>query len=166
MFMISVGSVMFLSACKEAEAPTHEATATSAPATTAAKAAPAIVVSAPRSGDEVTVPVTVKGTASVFEGTVVIAVENADGSKTFCKTFTTASEGAPGTGAFETQIAFPPPSESTQGASGLAKARKMAAFRTHLGAGGHLGWAARDCVDSPLVRRREGGHRQRYCKRL
>jgi len=114
MFVVSVGSVMFLSACKEAEAPTHEATVTTTPAATATQAA-AITVIEPRSGDEVTVPIAVRGTASVFEGTVTIAVENREGSKTFCKTFTTASEGAPGIGSFETQIAFPPPSTATDG---------------------------------------------------
>ncbi|MCJ7491716.1 MAG: Gmad2 immunoglobulin-like domain-containing protein [Dehalococcoidia bacterium] len=104
---------MFLSACKEAEAPSHEATVTATPAATATQAA--ITIDEPRSGDQAVVPITVKGTASVFEGTVVIAVESADGSQTFCKTFTTASEGAPGTGSFETQIAFPPPSKATDG---------------------------------------------------
>jgi hypothetical protein len=113
MFVVSVGSVMFLFACKKAEAPIHDLTATTTPAATATQTA--IAVAGPRSGDEVTVPVTVKGVASVFEGTVVIAVESADGSKTFCKTFTTASEGAPGRGSFEAQIAFPPPSSATDG---------------------------------------------------
>jgi hypothetical protein len=106
-FVLSVGSVMFLSACKEAEAPAHDATVTTTPAATATPAA--ITIDEPRSGDRVTVPITVKGTASVFEGTVVVAVESADGSKTFCKTFTTASAGGPGRGSFQTQIAFPPP---------------------------------------------------------
>jgi len=113
MFVVSVGSVMFLSACKKAEAPTHQATVTTTPAATATQAA--IVLTQPRSGDQVTVPFAVKGTASVFEGTVIVAVESADGSTTFCQTFTTASEGAPGTGSFETQIAFPPPSKATDG---------------------------------------------------
>jgi hypothetical protein len=113
-FVVSLGSVMFLSACKEAEAPTHEATVTSAPAATATQAA-AITVTEPRSGDEVTVPVTVKGTASVFEGTVTVVVENKGGGKTFCKTVATASEGAPGAGSFEAQVAFPPPSAATDG---------------------------------------------------
>ena len=115
MFVVSVGSVMFLSACKEAEAPTHEATVSTTPAATATVTQAAITVIEPRPGQQVTVPLTVKGTASVFEGTVVVAVESTDGSTTFCKTFTTASEGAPGTGSFETQIAFPPPSNATDG---------------------------------------------------
>ena len=113
MFMVSVGSVMFLTACNKAEAPEKDATATAWPAPAATQAA--ISVSAPRSGAEVTVPITVKGAASVFEGTVLIAVESADGSKTFCMTFTTAAEGAPGRGSFEAQIAFPPPSSSIDG---------------------------------------------------
>ena len=64
MFVVSVGSVMFLSACKEAEAPSHEATVTATPAATATQAA--IIVNEPRSGDQAVVPITVKGTASVF----------------------------------------------------------------------------------------------------
>lgn len=99
MFVLSVGSVMLLCTCKEAEAPSHDATATQA----------AITVAEPKPGERVKIPMRVKGTASVFEGTVIIAVESADGSKTFCKTFATASEGAPGRGSFEAQIAFPPP---------------------------------------------------------
>jgi Immunoglobulin-like domain of bacterial spore germination len=113
MFVMSVGSVMFLTACKKAEAPIHELATSTAPAATATQTA--IVVTSPRSGDEVKVPVTVAGDASVFEGTVSIAIESADGSKTFCKTFVTASEGAPGRGGFQTQIAFPPPSSATEG---------------------------------------------------
>jgi hypothetical protein len=96
-FVLSVGSVVLLS-CQEAEVPAPAATATQAP----------ITVTDPKPGDWVYIPMTVKGTASVFEGTVTIAVESADGSKTFCKTFATASEGAPGRGSFEVQIAFPP----------------------------------------------------------
>jgi Immunoglobulin-like domain of bacterial spore germination len=115
MFVVSVGSVMFLSACKEAEAPTPETTVTSEPAATATAIQPAIIVSEPRDGAEVTVPLAVSGTASVFEGTVIVSVESADGSETFCKTFVTATEGAPGRGAFEAQIAFPPPSQATAG---------------------------------------------------
>ena len=108
MFVLSIGSVMFLSACNEAEAPAHDGTVTTTPAATATQAA--ITVTEPKPGDWVNIPVRVKGTASVFEATVIIAVESADGSKTFCKTFATASEGAPGRGSFEAQITFPPPS--------------------------------------------------------
>jgi hypothetical protein len=111
-FLVSVGSIMLLSACGKAEAPTEEPTVTVTPAATQT-AQPAITVDEPQPGDEVTVPLTVKGRASVFEGTVIVAVEKADGTGTFCKTFTTASEGAPGVGSFEAQIAFPPPSEAT-----------------------------------------------------
>ena len=51
MFVMSVGSVMFLSACKKAEAPVHEHATSTAPAATATQTA--IVVTAPHSGDEV-----------------------------------------------------------------------------------------------------------------
>ena len=115
MFMVSVGSVMFLSACKEAEAPTQEQTVTAMPPAATATVRPAITVIEPASGDEVTVPMTVKGTASVFEGSVIVSIESADGSKTFCKTVTTASEGAPSIGSFETELAFLPPSAATDG---------------------------------------------------
>jgi hypothetical protein len=113
LFLLSAGSLMFLSACnKKAEAP--EGTPTLAPAATATSQ-PAIIVTSPQSGDQATVPIKVTGSASVFEAAVTIAVESADGNRTFCRTTTTASEGAPGTGSFETQIAFPPPTEPTDG---------------------------------------------------
>jgi hypothetical protein len=112
MFMVSVGSVMFLSACKQAEAPAQE-TATLVPPAATATVKPAIAVSSPSSGSEVTVPFGIKGTASVFEGTVIVAVKSEDGSKTFCQVATTASAGAPETGTFETEIAFPPPAAPT-----------------------------------------------------
>lgn len=113
MFVVSIGSVMFLTACKKAEAPVHELVTSTAPAATATQTA--IVVTAPHSGDEVKVPVAVAGNASVFEATVSVAIENADGSKTFCQTVSTASEGAPGRGSFEAQLAFPPPSSAEEG---------------------------------------------------
>ncbi len=115
MFMVSVGSVMFLSACKKAEAPSQEQTITATPPVATATVSPAITVTQPIPGDEVTVPLTVKGTASVFEGALIVSVESADGSTTFCQTAATASEGAPSIGSFETQIAFPPPASATEG---------------------------------------------------
>jgi hypothetical protein len=109
-FALAVGAVVLLSACSEAETPAHDAAISTPAAPTAPEAA--ITVVEPKPGDWVKIPMTVKGTASVFEGTVVIAVESADGSKTFCRTLATASEGAPGRGSFEAQIAFPPPYEA------------------------------------------------------
>ncbi|MGD0765238.1 MAG: Gmad2 immunoglobulin-like domain-containing protein [Dehalococcoidia bacterium] len=101
-----VGALSFavlLLACGKAEAPEGAMTAT--PSTPVAAA---ITVDEPQPNAAVNVPVTVKGTASVFEGTVQVAVKDASG-KTLCQTFATASEGAPGRGSFQTQVFFPPP---------------------------------------------------------
>ena len=65
------------------------------------------VVTEPRPATRSRCPLTVPGTASVFEATVIVAIESADGSKTFCKTFATASEGAPGRGSFEAATGLP-----------------------------------------------------------
>ena len=68
----------------------------------------AIVIEAPERGASVTSPVTVSGTASVFEGTVQIRVLDADGEE-IASTFATASEGAPGRGEFSKRVSFSVP---------------------------------------------------------
>ena len=68
----------------------------------------AIVVEAPERGASVTSPVTVSGTASVFEGTVQIRIIGADGEE-IASTFATASEGAPGRGEFSKKVTFSVP---------------------------------------------------------
>ncbi len=100
---------LLLLACGKAEAPERELTATPS-----ATQAAAITVDEPQPGAKVNVPVTVKGTASVFEGTVQVAVKDA-GGKTLCQTFATASEGAPGRGSFQARVFFPPPATASGG---------------------------------------------------
>ena len=65
----------------------------------------AIVIETPKPGANVTSPVTVAGTASVFEGTVQIRIIGEDGEE-IVSTFTTAGEGAPGRGEFSKRISF------------------------------------------------------------
>jgi hypothetical protein len=101
-----LAGLVLLSACDKAEAP--ESDLTPAASAVATQAGPAITVDKPQPGDTVTVPVTVSGMATVFEGTVNLAVKDANG-QTLCETFTTASEGAPGSGSFQAQLFFPPP---------------------------------------------------------
>lgn len=74
----------------------------------------AIVVEDPKPGATVTNPVTISGTASVFEGTVQIRILDAEG-KELASTFATATQGAPGRGDFTKTVAFsvPQPQEGT-----------------------------------------------------
>jgi hypothetical protein len=101
--------ILLLAGCKEAEAPP----ATAGP-TSAATAEPAISVDSPQDGDTVGVPIKVRGTASVFEATLQVAVKDSRGN-TLCQVVTMASEGAPGRGDYEVEIAFPPPAEAMEG---------------------------------------------------
>jgi len=100
---------LLLLACGKAEAPEGDLTVTPSTAQAAA-----ITVDEPQPDAKVNVPVTVKGTASVFEGTVQVAVKDA-GGKTLCQTFATASEGAPGRGSFQARVFFPPPTIASDG---------------------------------------------------
>jgi hypothetical protein len=70
---------------------------------------PVIWVSAPAPGETISSPVEVSGTARVFEAMVSIRIKDAQG-KTLVQDFTTASEGAPGRGIFQKEIAFKAPS--------------------------------------------------------
>ena len=74
----------------------------------------AIVVESPQPQETVSSPVTVSGTASVFEATVQIRILDADGEE-IASTFATASEGAPGRGEFSKRIEFSVP-EAQEGA--------------------------------------------------
>jgi hypothetical protein len=65
----------------------------------------AIVVESPESDASVSSPVTVSGTASVFEGTVQLRILDADG-KEIASAFTTASAGAPERGEFSEDVEF------------------------------------------------------------
>jgi Immunoglobulin-like domain of bacterial spore germination/Sporulation and spore germination len=66
---------------------------------------PLILVEHPALGEEVTSPVTVSGTASVFEATLRVRLEDPDGMSLFEDTVT-ATEGAPGRGSFAIEIPF------------------------------------------------------------
>jgi len=104
--------LLLLAGCNKAEAPPATAVPTSS-----ATAEPAISVDSPESGDTVSVPIKVSGTASVFEATLLVAVRDARGN-TLCQVVVTASEGAPGRGDYEVEIAFPPPDEAMEGSIG------------------------------------------------
>lgn len=65
----------------------------------------AIVVESPEPSEILSSPVTISGTASVFEGTVQLRILDADGKK-IASAFTTASAGAPGRGDFSEEVEF------------------------------------------------------------
>ena len=65
----------------------------------------AIVVKSPEPGANVSSPVTISGTASVFEGTVQLRIVDSDG-KEIGRAFTTASAGAPDRGKFSEDVEF------------------------------------------------------------
>jgi hypothetical protein len=65
----------------------------------------AIVVASPEPGASVSSPVTISGTASVFEGTVQLRILDAAG-KEVGSAFTTASAGAPERGDFSEEVEF------------------------------------------------------------
>ena len=65
----------------------------------------AIVVESPQPDATVSSPVTISGTASVFEGTVQLRILDADGEE-IASAFTTASAGAPERGNFSEDVEF------------------------------------------------------------
>lgn len=69
---------------------------------------PAIWIYEPKPDQKVSGPLTVKGSARVFEATVNLRMLSENG-ETLEETFTTASEGAPGRGDFEAIIENTPP---------------------------------------------------------
>ena len=101
--------VILLAGCKEAEAP-----AVTPVPTSLATAEPAISIDSPESGESVSVPIKVRGTASVFEATLLVAVKDSRGN-TLCQIVAQASEGAPGRGDYEVEIAFAPPADAMKG---------------------------------------------------
>ena len=66
---------------------------------------PAIVVESPEPGASVSSPVTISGTASVFEGTVQLRMLDANGEE-IASAFTTATAGAPERGDFSEEVEF------------------------------------------------------------
>lgn len=71
---------------------------------------PVIWVTHPSENQVAGVPLLVKGSARVFEGTVQIRLSDSNG-KVLAENTVTASEGAPGRGNFETSLKFDMPSE-------------------------------------------------------
>ena len=71
---------------------------------------PAIWVTHPSENQVVGIPLLIKGSARVFEGTVQIRLSDNSGT-VLAESFATASEGAPGRGDFETSLKFNLPSE-------------------------------------------------------
>ncbi len=65
----------------------------------------AIVIESPEPGASVSSPVTISGTASVFEGTVQLRILDAEGRQVG-SSFATASAGAPGRGDFSKPVKF------------------------------------------------------------
>ncbi len=65
----------------------------------------AIVVESPEPDASVSSPVTISGTASVFEGTVALRILDAGGEE-IASSFTTASAGAPDRGDFSEEVGF------------------------------------------------------------
>ncbi len=114
-FVLSVASVMVLTACgssKKADVTPKTPTAPTVAGTPSPEETVqpgAITIDKPQNDEVVSVPITVSGTASVFEGALTVAIESSKGDRTFCRVTTTASQGAPGTGTFEVTLAFPPP---------------------------------------------------------
>ena len=68
-------------------------------------AKPAIVVKQPASGDEVASPVTISGTADVFEATVHVRILDSGGLEVAAR-FTTATCGSGCRGEFSTELSF------------------------------------------------------------
>ena len=66
---------------------------------------PLILVERPALGESVSSPMRVSGTASVFEATLRVRLQDPDG-KTIWEDTVTASEGAPGRGTFAVEIPF------------------------------------------------------------
>lgn len=64
-----------------------------------------IVVRTPQPGDEIVSPVTISGTADVFEATVSVVILDA-GGQTLAATFTTATCGGGCRGRFSTALSF------------------------------------------------------------
>jgi hypothetical protein len=66
---------------------------------------PPIVVDVPKAGAEVRSPVTISGTANVFEATVSIRIRDATGEK-IARDFTTATCGTGCRGSYSTKVKF------------------------------------------------------------
>lgn len=86
-------------------ATTAEPPTTGTPAETGTGELPAIVVDSPAPGATVSSPVTIAGTAQVFEATVTVIVLDANGAE-LARDFTTATCGTGCRGDYSTELAF------------------------------------------------------------
>lgn len=100
-----------LVACGTGEETTEPTPTGLAASPTAAPDAPFIAIDAPSQGEMVTVPVRVEGRARVFEGALLVAVKDAQGS-VLCEMPAQATTAAPGVGTWAVDLAFPPPSST------------------------------------------------------
>jgi Immunoglobulin-like domain of bacterial spore germination len=97
-----------MAACSSGSQSGADPSATSSPSPTISSSPtpkPAIVVTSPRSGDEVSSPVSIDGNADVFEATVSIDILDSAG-KPIVRTFTTASCGTGCRGTFSKAVRF------------------------------------------------------------
>jgi immunoglobulin-like protein involved in spore germination len=85
--------------------PSPSATALPSPTTSGPTPEPAIVVTSPRSGDQVSSPVRIQGNADVFEATVSIDILDSAGNR-IVRTFTTATCGTGCRGTFTKAVRF------------------------------------------------------------
>ena len=106
--VILCGVVLVVSACG---GDGNEGATTTEPATTGARAdtgggeLPAIVVETPTPGETITSPITVAGSANVFEANVTIIVLDADGNE-LARDFTTATCGTGCRGDYSLDLEF------------------------------------------------------------
>jgi hypothetical protein len=106
--VILCGLLLIVAACGgdgEEAATTTEPPATGAPADTGGGELPAIVVETPAPDETVTSPVTVAGSANVFEANVTIIVLDADGNE-LARDFTTATCGTGCRGDYSLDLEF------------------------------------------------------------
>ena len=97
-----------LAACSSGpeSGPSPSATALPSPTTSGSPTSePAIVVTSPRPGDQVSSPVRIRGTADVFEATVSIDILDSAGNR-IVRTFTTATCGTGCRGSFSKAVRF------------------------------------------------------------
>ncbi len=99
---IGVGDVTAALSPSSSASPTDGASPSTAPTGTGEAA---IVVRTPEPGDEVVSPVTIAGTADVFEATVSIVILDADGQE-LAATFATATCGTGCRGRYSAEVSF------------------------------------------------------------
>lgn len=100
------GEALSPSPAASGPSPSPPSPTASSPATGATgEGEPAIVVTSPAAGDEIVSPVTISGTADVFEATVSVRIVDASGSE-LAAGFATATCGSGCRGEFTTLLAF------------------------------------------------------------